>query len=251
MQNVVFEVPAENIIGLATGRLRRIGPVIRETETGRIVNYMRETSVLPVQNVHLASGMVPQLQNMLALASPVLPLLNLGATMAFGAATLSKLGKMDRKLDRIEQKIDIIDAKLDELSAKINRIEWAVDVGFASTLRSLGVLERYAEASINGKLTAAAQAAWSAQFLEPESTQRMVRIENALANAGEATEQLALLVYGMLESALMQIRKSRTKKASLSVGEDAVSALQRMRQLIVACSVRANILCESDRKSVV
>lgn len=245
MYSVLFEPPASAIAGLTTGKLERIGAVIRDTNTKKIAYQMRETSAVPSSTRFLGQGLPPQLQQAMGLAFPAVSMLNLGATVAFGAATLHKLNKIDQKLDRISEKLDVVEAKIDELSAKVQKIAWAVDIGFASTLRALGILERFAEAEIIGQLTSAAQSAWSCQFLEPGSPQRMMRIENALSNVGVATERLAHIAYSELEAALESIQKSRAKKPSLKVNEDVFKALMRMRQLAVACSVRANIMCES------
>lgn len=245
MYSVLYAAPATTIAGLTTGKLERVGAVIRDTTTKKVVCHMRETSAIPSSTSFLGQGLPPQLQQVMGFAFPAISMLNLGATVAFGAATLHKLNKIDQKLDRISEKLDVVEAKIDELSAKVQKIAWAVDIGFASTLRALGILERFAEAEIIGQLTSAAQSAWSCQFLEPGSPQRMMRIENALSNVGVATERLAHITYSELEAARETIQKSRAKKPSLKVSEDVFKALMRMRQLTVACGVRANIMCES------
>lgn len=243
--SVQFEPPTSAIAGLVTGKLHRVGALIKDSNTGRIVHVMRESGAVPSSSTLLAQGLPGQLQQALGLACPAVSMLNLGATVAFGAATLHKLNKIDKKLDQISEKLDVVEAKIDELSAKVQKIAWAVDVGFASTLRALGILERFAEADIIGQLTAGAQAAWSCQFLEPGGPQRMMRIEHALSQVGAATERLAFVTYAELEAAREGILKSRTKKPSLKVGDDVIKGLMRLRQLSVACSIRANIMAET------
>lgn len=245
MYRVLFEPPTDAIAGLATGQLERVGSVIRHAGSGRIAYHLREVSAIPTSTFPI-KGLPPTIQQHLGLASSATSVLNLGATVAFGAATIHKLNKIDRKMDRIIEKLDVMESKLDELNLKVQKLSWAVDLGFASTLRSLSVLERFGEAEIIGQLTSASQSAWSCQFLEPGSPQRMMRIENALSTVGVATERLAHIAYAELDACIEALEKSQKLNPSIQVGEDVFKALLRIRQLAVACSLRAHIMCESS-----
>lgn len=72
----------------------------------------------------------------------------------------------------------------------------------------------------------------------------MMRIENALSNVSVATERLAHITYSELEAARETIQDPR-KETILEGKRRRFKALMRMRQLAVACGVRANIMCES------
>lgn len=238
-----LEVPPAVELALLRGTAMRKGSVV--WEKGRIIAHLRECSAVPSSSRHLAQGLSPQLSNALNMACPAVSMLNLGATVAFGAATLHKLNKIDKKLDMISEKLDIIDAKIDELNAKVQRIAWAVDIGFATTLRSLGILERYAESEIIGQLTSAAQSAWSCQFLEPGNQQRMIRIENARALSSVASERLTHIAMSELSAAKDIMISGRKKKTVVKVPEELLKAMMRLRQAAVANSLNASVMAES------
>ena len=208
MQEVIvnFGLPEQVAAKLVTGEYNRVGGVIQDAQ-GRVACWLRETSPFPLSPDQMSPCLPNNAHQILNMAGSVGSVLNLGATVAFGAATLSKLGEMDGKLN-------VIVAKLGELERKVDRVQWSVDIGFANTLQSLELLKEYQEIEIAGALNSAAGLAWSCQFLEPGSTQRTMRIEQAFASATQATEKLLLLADREMAKAIDWMRERRKEAAS-------------------------------------
>ena len=130
---IVLDIPDEVIAKLATGEYKRVGGVIQDKD-GRIVMWLKEGCLSPSSPKELPTGLPSNMGDMLKLTGAAASILNLGATIAFGMETLSRLEKIDGKLD-------IIVEKLDELGRKIDKIQWSVDIGFANTFQSLEYLK--------------------------------------------------------------------------------------------------------------
>lgn len=155
----------------------------------------------------------PFLPNTLGMAGSVASILNLGATVCFGMKILKKLGSVEQKMDRFEQKTD--------------HLQWTVELGFASVLNQLDKLAEYHEAEIIAELKTAAELSWTAQFLEPDSQQRIFRTEQALGIIVKTLEKLTILVKNSLNDNIEFFRRS----GGLGMADESViSNLQRLRQ---------------------
>ena len=235
---VTFDIPVDLAGKLATGKVERIGGIIRNSSDGSIVRHLREVNPL-----RTAGGLSQSSAQLLGLLGSGASLLNLGATIGFGVATLSKLNKMDKKLDVIDAKLDVINAKLDEVSRKLDRLKWTVEFGFARTLQSLERVKTNQEIELMGELTGAMSLAWSAQFLEPGSPQRMTRMENIVHSANMAREKLIARARERCLSAIPQ-------GAPQLITQDTLDALTCMRQAIIAVDFMSSILSETDEPAI-
>lgn len=233
---VVLDIP-DHIVGkLATGTLERVGGVVREPTTGKVVMWLRETSPCPIDSRSLP---IKGPNRFLGLAGHAASILNLGATVAFGTATLAKLSK-------IEEHLGVMDAKLDELRQRAQKLQWTVELGFANTLSALTAISFNQEIELVGELNSAASLAWSCQFLEPGSQQRVNRIENALHTSSNVKEKLLLHARQEMETACEEIEKTRKDNYSFAFDDKVLNALLRLRQAIAASSLCASISAEAD-----
>lgn len=252
MQTTVhLEIPSDVSAKLFTNEYKRVGGVIQD-DRGKVVMWLREGNLRPTSPNSLISQLPPKIGSLLNIAGQAASVLNLGATIAFGAATLSKLGKIDRKLDGISEKLDEMDEKLDviiekleEIEQKIDQVQWSIDVGFANTMQSLESLRQYQEIGLAGELSSATNLAWSCQFLEPNSTQRTMRIEQALAKSSRVTETLLIHTENEMKSAIDCMESKRKNSSDFKIDDLVISALHRFRQTCLACSVNANIQAEA------
>ena len=238
MQTTIsLDVPNEVTAKLVTGEYKRTGGVIQDNN-GKIVMWLREGSLSPTSPNNLPSRLPPQMGNILNMAGSAASVLNLGATIAFGVATLSKLGEIDEKLD-------IITEKLEEIEQKIDQLQWSVDIGFANTLQALESLKQYQEIGLAGELNSATNLAWSCQFLEPNSTQRIMRIEQAFAKSSSVIETLLIHTENEMNEAINWMKNKRKKSSDFEIDELVINALYRFRQSCLACSINANIQAET------
>jgi len=233
---VLLDIPDKIAGKLATGALERVGGVIRESDTGKVVMWLRETSPSPIDSRSLPINGSNQL---LGMAGHAASILNLGATVSFGTATLMKLSK-------IEGKLDIMDAKLDELRQRAQKLQWTVELGFANTLSALASIRQHQEIELAGDLNSAATLAWSCQFLEPGSQQRVNRIENALHTASSVKEKLLLHARQEMQAACEEIQKKRKSYHGFAFEDSVIRAIVRLRQAITASSLCASICAEAD-----
>lgn len=247
---VTFDIPNDIVGKLATGEYERVGGVVRNKATGEVVMWLREASVSPSSPEQLSSTFA---KNFLSMAGSTASILNLGATIAFGVGTLQKLGRieskldvMDAKLDEINQKLDVVIAKLDELNQRVQKIQWTVDLGFAHTLQALENIKHHQEVQLAGDLNSAASMAWSCQFLEPNSPQRMTRIENAFHTASNVKEKLLLHAEQEMRKAIEWMQNKRLKNFDFNIDDSIITALYRLRQTIAACALSASISAEAD-----
>lgn len=235
-KEIMLEIPDEINRKLATGECKRIGGVIIEEKTGKVVTWLRETSPEAMKEV-------PKVPNSkldyLGTIGHIASIINLGATVAFGFKTLEKL-------DQIDEKLDIIIAKLEELNNRIKHLQWTVEVGFANTLQALEVNKRHHEFQISGDLSGAANVAWSCQFLEPNSHQRITRIENAYNTVTTAKETILLHTNEEVCNAIKWIESKDIEDHNFIFDENVIKSLYRLQQAIVACSLQASISSEAN-----
>ncbi len=163
--NVDFEIPQNVAAKLLTGEYERVGGVIRHaTNRKKIVMWMKETGISPRSPNFLSHGN-PLLSN-LSMVGSIASVLNLGATVAFGVATLNKLGNLEIGLAEMSGKQDVLLGMAVDLMAKgdetferlsdiqkgvdkanqtLGRVESKVDVlqqGVKKANRTLGRLEK-------------------------------------------------------------------------------------------------------------
>lgn len=239
--NVTFEIPTEIHSNLIRGNYERVGGVIVDSKSKEVVRWLRETSVTPVSNSKLFENIGGLIQN----AGSVCSMLNLGATVAFGVATLSKLSKIENRLGQIDKKLDVIVEKIDELNNRIKHVQWSVDVGFANVLGNLSILNTYNEVELISEMNNAANIMWSCQFLEPNSQQRMIRIENALSIIGSAKEKLLCLTEIEVNKSIEYMHGKRKESFDFNFDECVEKSIRRMRQCLIAMNLYANISAES------
>ena len=263
---ISFEIPESIAAGLALGKYERVGGVIRDASNGQVVTWLRETAVSPLNPNNLANTLPSHAGKLLSMTGGVASILNLGATVAFGITTLKKLesietnlvhtnAKLDNlsyglnqanaKLDILNQKSDIIISKLGELNQRLKNFEWSVDIGFINTFQALEDIKQYQEIELAGELNSAASIAWSCQFLEPNSVQRITRIENAFHTISNVKEKLLLHTANDMQQAIEWMQDYRLENADFNIDESVIKTLYRLRQTIAACSLAATISAEA------
>lgn len=233
---VLLEIPNDVAGRIATGELERVGGVVRDRSSGKVVMWLRETTASPMNPEQFP---MTKLNELLRIGGHSASILNLGATVAFGVATL-------KKLSRIEGKIDVMNSKLDELNQKMQKLQWTVELGFANTLQALEGIKQYQEVELAGELNSAASLAWSCQFLEPNSNQRMTRIENALHTASNVKEKLLIHAQQEVSRATEKILERRKTDCGFSFEDEIVISMFRLRQAVAATALCASISAESD-----
>ena len=129
--NVVFDVPARVAQGLLNGSLERVGGVVRDSSTKKVVMWLQEGGSevsKALANPPLAGG-----ANALAAASPYLAAVDIGVSVAGFAMVLQQLNRISDQIRAVEAKVDRISHKLDDqalaqLKAGINACQNAVEL---------------------------------------------------------------------------------------------------------------------------
>lgn len=242
-RTITLDIPKNVAAELALGNYERVGGVVREKATGKIVTWLRETH--PTAGYQTPLQALPGME-LLSMAGNAASIINLGATVAFGVSTLKGIRRVEDKLGQMDHKLDIMDAKLEELSARADNIQWAVDIGFAHTSQALDLIGRHQEIELMGELNSAANMAWSCQFLEPGSHQRLNRIENAFTTASNAKEKVLLHAKSEMENAIEKVVAARQSTPSFDFSEDVRNSVLRVRQAIMASTLNASIAAEAD-----
>jgi len=230
-----LECPENVLMGLIRGKYSREGGTIREAASGRIVTLLREANLSPMRAIDLVPS---NLCKILQLASAATSLLNLGATVGFGIATLRRLNAIKEQLGRIEHRLD--------------EIKWVVELSFLHTLQVLRIaegLQQILEQKILTDLESAAELADGAQDFEPGSPQRINRLENALTLATTASRYLltrSVEEMSRLGDEFSKMRRARYRQ--LGNLPEAAKVLQRFRHTCLAVSLKATI--EADAGGV-
>jgi hypothetical protein len=107
VKSVVFDIPDKIAKGLESGVYERIGGTIRNSSSGQIVAFLRETS----------SGLSQVLPSLAQIGS-VASILNFGVSLAGFAFVLAKLNQLDNKINGI--------------IAELNEVNFKIDLGFRS-----------------------------------------------------------------------------------------------------------------------
>ena len=128
--DVVFDVP-QNIAKGQDGSLERIGGVVRDSSTKRVVMWLQEGGSMVTKGIPIppwAGGV-----DALAVATPLLTTANLGVSVAGFAVMLQQLNRISDQIRAVEAKVDQISHKLDDqalaqLKAGINACQNAVEL---------------------------------------------------------------------------------------------------------------------------
>ncbi len=128
---IPFSIPTEFVASLAEGNLIRVGTILKETGTGRIVAHLQETGIaqqllsgiggspfLPLIALNLASSgyanvQLGQLKTMVQ-GLQSLQYLNLGVSIAGIGVSVIGFAMMNKRLKNIEGQIANLDEKLDQ-----------------------------------------------------------------------------------------------------------------------------------------
>jgi len=125
--NVVLNVPEKIAQGISDGSLERVGSVVRDSSSKKVVTWLQEGGS-DLSNPPLAGGM-----NALAKAAPMIGAVNVGVSVAGFAMVLNQLNHISDQIRSIESKVDRISEKLDDqiianLKAGINACQDAVEL---------------------------------------------------------------------------------------------------------------------------
>ena len=106
--DVVFDVPAKVAEGLSNGSLERVGGVVRDSSSKKVVMWLQEGVSKPPFNPPLAGG------EALAVANTMLSTANLGVSVAGFTMVLQQLNRISDQIRLVEAKVDQISHKLDD-----------------------------------------------------------------------------------------------------------------------------------------
>ena len=230
-----FEMPDEIYAGLIKGAYVRRGAVIeKKAEAGgecRVVLWLREASPFPLPSRELVSAGVNTAAVLGLVAASAASFLNLGATVCFAPAMIKLFAGLDFQFQRMGTKLD--------------SLQWTVEMGFASALKCLETLVRYQELEMLGDLKTAATLAWDAQALQPGGTQRIMRVEQALALVTRAAEKLQLITESEMSAAIERFENAPHAWQRLNPDDAAINAMARLRYCAVAAALRASINAEA------
>jgi hypothetical protein len=244
----LLEIPESIQLSILNGTMCRTGGVIQwasgSPRAGEVVMWLRECGLDPIPSNQIASAIGP-VGRLLQLGGGLPSLLNLGATTVFAVATMHKLGNISSQLKEVHNRLD--------------RLEWAVECGFAAILGKIDwISHELKDIALNQEVETwadartAAKLAWEAQELEPCSSQRIQRLENALMLATKASERINLLASHDVDAAINLLESSHGSST------DRLAALKervifrsplRIRQAVVLTSLRAGIQAETGSPS--
>ncbi len=248
-----LEMPEKITCGLVHGTLKRTGSVVREHLSGKIVAHLREASLMP-------QHILETTQSTLLGFNAVPSLLNLGATVAFGFATILKLNKIsralvesDRNLGKINRKLYEVDRKLAEIQGQLGQIQWSIDcvytIARSAWLESIEIRQILGD-SIHAELLTASDLAQKAQLLEPDSNKRFQMLILAQSHATHAHNQIKLNSEREIEKATHELSRRRDtgKYRELLPNSDAhetLRALRSFRNSIKSASLKCLIGAEA------
>ncbi len=232
--SVSAEIPFEVIGRVLTGDLVRHGGVL-QNRGGEISTWLREACPTPIDPVGIVNSLGPVAANALGFFSGVSSLLNLGATVAYGAKISRELASVESNLSR----------ELAKIESNISKIEWTLDFGFHNLSKQLKDLQRHKEIELSSKVESAAKLAWQAQFLPPDSATRQSRLNGALAQISEAATRLRQLTCSECKIVTRQL--SRNMLPTSSNVQKLISVLNRARQTAFSLQLESLILAESGQ----
>jgi hypothetical protein len=205
---VLFRVPDSLVAGVANGEISRIGALLLNNETGRIVAHMQETGAMRSALQPLLSNFVRTSGNPLGLGMGVwqivqneqikfmleqLKLLQLGDLLLSGVgfgATLTNIAIINGKVDRLAQAVDRIEDALDAIKHAVEGLERQRLLDQLADLRT--ACERVEE----GWLAADSQSRWrkAAEVLHMLQNRFASRARAIAAAGGAATPALDVII---------------------------------------------------------
>ena len=238
------------IASFSMGKIIRTGSVLTDKTTNEPVALIRQTmhkidenfnrvhekldnvqqGVNMIQDGISATQEMVKLSNLLGMSNLAMSTVNLGATIALGSALLSKMGKLENNIKHLDD--------------KMNQIQWTIEAGFLTTIDSIQTLMKFNDIELIGDLNAAANIAWTCQFLKPNSTQRTIRLEQAYSIIATLVERLMIITESEI-TILIEKLQAGSPDDKLKIEQDMISNLQRLQLTCVAISLFSSINAET------
>lgn len=263
--NIPFFIPSWVKQGLQSGQLERKGGIIRDKETKTVKLWLRETSLLPQPNIYSVQYLPPSDRKLLGMTNSERSVISLGVNQI--ASRLDgiedALLTLSERLEIIEQLVrslyqevrqvkDIIVQGFNMVFDRLQNLQWAIDVGFLNmqagleyyNQKQLENFEKFHEMEFIARLKHAAKLAMDAQYLEPKSQTRMVRMENAINETGKASA----LLWEYTNSKLIESINKLSQKHSndFSIDKSILNSLYLLRQSCFASNLEASLLSETS-----
>ncbi|MCW5790250.1 MAG: hypothetical protein KIT72_07510 [Polyangiaceae bacterium] len=231
-----FEVPPDIAARLITGELVRRGGVIQYAghtrNAGKVKAWLREASPGPSEPAELGGNV----GRALGLIGSVPSILNLGATVGFGVATLHKLNKLNGKVDRLQS---------------------TVDIGFHLMVESLGALTQNQEQlglkleeKLYGQVLAKLRAAaGDMEDLAYDSPGRLERLVNILGRTSDVAEELISAAEAECQVLAESFNLCSSGRAKLDISTGDLEKMAKLRVAASAAAQRAYVLAELGQPS--
>lgn len=242
-----FEVPSAIAGGLATGEMVRRGGTVQwakgTAKAGEVVAWLRETEMQPLSSAQLASGPFAKAGQLLQVVGSVASVLNLGATVGFGVATLRKLGRMDAKLDNLVSRSDHLQETVD-----LGFIQMAA--GFERLVEGQTRIEERIDEQFHHQVVGAIRSATRDLDLlvtpfPPDDERRGTRLEGILNRVSPAYEILAQDAESRVRSLSRRTAECSAGRLKLDFNEADLTALLRLRMACSAAALKARIIAEA------
>ncbi|MCP5493201.1 MAG: hypothetical protein H7A23_01470 [Leptospiraceae bacterium] len=258
--DVTFQLPPWVRRGLESGKLERIGGIIRDIDSKAVKLWLRETSALPSNLTILP----PYDRQLLGMANGIMSAMSFGFNQIAGRldGIEDALWEMNERLYIIEQQIgflykevkqvkDIIIQGFNMVFDRLQNLEWTIDVGFQNIQAGLEYYNQkqleHIEREYIARLNHAANLAMETQYLEPNSQARILRIETALNEAGKVSS----LLWEYTNSKVTDVASilSQKPKDDFSVDKNVLQSLYLLRQNCFASNLKASLLAETSISS--
>lgn len=221
--------------GLDDGQLVRTGGVVQHAPGrplgGQVAAWLREVSARPMPPDRLVPA-PSRLADTLGFAGSAPSVLSLGATVAFAPEALVALAA--------------VDALLGDISGKIDRLQWTVDVGFYTALQALSRIEGWLKMEVIADLRVGAEQAWTAQLLEPASSQRETRLEKALEKVLTGAEKLVQDTERRLADQATRFAENRMPWRVVDRLDSTLEALEQFRTTMRALDLKLMLYAETN-----
>lgn len=233
-----LEVPHDLLAKLIAGQLRRTGGVLRVPAglpgAGQIAAHLRDVCITPQPLATFGALMPPALAGLLGVVGTVSSVATLGATVAFGVKTMRRLAQIDNAMRGMQ--------------SSVADLAWAVDVGLRQTQAAIADLKGRVDATIYGGLHSAAEMAWTAQSLEPNSAARVARTENALQTASHQAHALALIAGRDAEQLANKLQGRILRSSKIKdLNEYDIVVVKQCRSFVAAKLLVAKLLAEASQ----
>jgi len=260
---VNFDLPAEIAGRLMSGEMVRRGGVIQWAEgmpkAGKVVAWLREVAPEPSAPAEIGKSLLGKAGSALQLVGNVASVVNLGATVGFGIATLRKLGKMDSKLNKLLAGQEELLAGQEKLLAGQEQIQRTLDVGFwqmATGFEQLLDGEARIEGKIDEKFQDEVVAAVNSATedlnvlvvpLDRGDPCRIARTEQILGRVSPAYELLALDAEKRTAALAQSLKACVGGRQKLNITSDHIVAMYRLRMACSAAVLKARVIAESGQ----